>query len=232
MPEVMETQMTNRKVNLVKFSIKVQNIYFSLSIAQTENEIISNCLLLMMAGHDTTSNTIFHFIINLAINPSKQEKLIEEIDRFIESDELLFEKVKRMTYLEACLKETLRLHPSGTRAERKAVDNVKLDQIFIPKDAYVVIPIYSIHRDPNNFENPDEFIPERFLAENIDKIKSGSYIPFADGPRNCVGMRFALMTIKLTLAKLLTEFRFVECDKTRVLNILNNVFKNNNIIYI
>jgi cytochrome P450 len=170
----------------------------------------------MMAGYDTISSGICHYIHDLAVNPLIQEKLIEEVDQYMSSNEALFERVKSMTYLDACLKETLRLHPSGTRAERKAVENVVLDGIFFPKDCYVVIPIYAIHRDPKNFENPNQFIPERFLPQNMHQIKSCTYLPFADGPRNCAGMRLALMAIKLCLAKLLTEFRFVECDETQV----------------
>jgi len=178
--------------------------------------MIDNCLSLFIAGYETSSATLGHFIHSLALNPLIQEKLVEEVDQYLKSDEPIIDTINKMPYLNACLEETLRLYPPGTRIERKAVHNFHLENIFIPKDSFVTISTYSIHRDPNNFENPNQFIPERFLSENSHKLKSGTYLPFADGPRNCVGMKFAQMEIKLCIFKLLSKFQFVECHKTKV----------------
>jgi len=185
-------------------------------IAMSVDVITDNCVLFLVVGLDTTSGALLHSIQCLASHPLIQQKLFEDINRFIDCEETIFDSIKNMSYLDAFLKEILRLFPTGTRIERKAVQNTKLDNILIPKDSYIIIPIYTIHRDPDHFENPNEFIPERFLPENVDKIKPGTYLPFADGPRNCVGMRFAQMGIKLCIVKLLMKYEFVESDKTKV----------------
>lgn len=169
-----------------------------------------------MAGFETSTSTLCHFIYSLAQNPSIQEKLIQEVDEYTKSNNSLYEIINQMTYLDLCLKETLRVFPSAVRIERKAVKNTKLGEILIPKDSYLTIPVYAVHRNPNNFENADQFIPERFSPENVHKIKSGTYLPFAVGPRNCIGMKFAQINIKISIYQILKKFRFVKSDEQNV----------------
>ena len=71
----------------------------------------------------------------------------------------------------------------------------------------VLIPIYTLHHDAKYWEDPEAFKPERFLPEAKDTIDPFAYMPFGQGPRNCIGMRFALLEIKLVLAQMLKEFR-------------------------
>jgi cytochrome P450 family 3 subfamily A len=165
-----------------------------------------------VAGHETTSSALCHLIYCLALNPDKQLKLFREIDS--NKNLLSFENMDQMKYLDACIKESLRLIPTGVRIERRATNDCKLGNVFVPKNCLVTIPVFFVHRDPENFENPDDYIPERFLDPN--KIKARTYIPFADGPRNCIGMRFAQTLMKITIAKLLQKFSFIECKQTKV----------------
>ena len=79
----------------------------------------------------------------------------------------------------------------------------------------VFIPIYPLHHDPNYFPNPMKFNPERFMPENKSKIIPYTFRPFGSGPRNCVGMRFALMNIKTCVVKLLTKYRFCRTESTK-----------------
>ncbi len=91
-----------------------------------------------------------------------------------------------------------------------------LDNIYVPKDTIIVIPLWALHLDPDNFDEPNLFKPERFLTENEDSIKPYTYLPFATGPRNCIGMRFAQMEMKCSLVRILQNFEFVACDQTKV----------------
>jgi cytochrome P450 len=113
-----------------------------------------------------------------------------------------------LKYLSAVIDETLRLYPA-VFVERCAGRDYELKGtgITIPKDSLVHIPVYAMHRDPDNFPNPDDFKPERFLAENIAH-HSYAYLPFGAGPRNCIGMRLAQMEVKVALVKLVTSFIF------------------------
>ncbi len=84
------------------------------------------------------------------------------------------------------------------------------------KGQTVEIPVYAIHHSEEYFPNADKFIPERFLPENRHKIIPYSYLPFGAGPRNCIGMRFALTEAKLGLASIIQKYRFSRSPRTEV----------------
>jgi cytochrome P450 family 3 subfamily A len=187
--------------------------------------VIDNCILFLIAGFDTTSSALTLLSYHLMKNPSVQENIIKEIDEKLNGSEPDFDNINSLVYLEACIKESLRLEPSVVRIERKSVCDYKLGNIFVPKNTYITIPLKAVHRDPENFENPDDFKPERFLPENKDLIKSGTYLAFADGPRNCIGMRFALIEIKYCFAKLLKKYKLTESNDTKVCYLLKIITK-------
>ena len=91
-----------------------------------------------------------------------------------------------------------------------------LGDVFIAKDTLIVIPVYAIHRDADNFDQPDVFCPERFLSKSSKHANPYSFIPFATGPRGCLGMRFALFEMKLGLVSILQRFRFSVCNETNL----------------
>src|SRR5699024_6703180 len=80
----------------------------------------------------------------------------------------------------------------------------------------VEIPIYAVHHSEHNFPNPEQFLPDRFLPENKAQLKPYTFIPFGAGSRNCIGMKFALMEIKLGLAALICTFKFGASNKTQI----------------
>lgn len=87
--------------------------------------------------------------------------------------------------------------------------------ITIPKGMIVNINVQGIHRDPQYYPNPDKFDPERFMPENRDKLTPYTYLPFGLGPRNCVGMRFAIMEAKCVAVQLIKKFKFVATRNTK-----------------
>lgn len=86
----------------------------------------------------------------------------------------------------------------------------------MPKGTYVVIPSYAFHRDPALFPEPDKFDPDRFSAERRHQIQPYSFLPFGEGPRICIGIKFGMLQTKLGLAMLLRKFRFETCAKTKI----------------
>lgn len=90
-----------------------------------------------------------------------------------------------------------------------------LGDIYINKDTLVIIPVFAIHHDADNFLQPEVFQPERFLNCSQRPVNPYSFVPFAAGPRNCLGMRFALFEIKLCLVSVLQRFRFTICAETQ-----------------
>uniref|UniRef100_A0A670JHN2 unspecific monooxygenase n=1 Tax=Podarcis muralis TaxID=64176 RepID=A0A670JHN2_PODMU len=122
----------------------------------------------------------------------------------------------QLEYLDMVLSETQRLYPFGGRLERLCKKDVEINGVTIPKGTLVMIPPYTLHRDPEYWPEPEEFRPERFSKENKDKIDPYTYLPFGAGPRNCLGMRFALVTMKVAIAILMQHFSFKVCDETPV----------------
>ena len=190
----------------------------------TENEILAQCFLFLIAGYETTATTLSFCSYELALHPEIQERLYEEIKTvFDENGKINYETLSKLPFLDSVISETLRLYHPVLRLEREAMEDVVLGDtgITIKKGVMAEIPIHAIHHDPENYENPYVFSPDRFMPENRDKIKPYTYLPFGAGPRNCIGMRFALLEAKLALAKITQKFRFSRSPKTDVPLILN-----------
>lgn len=112
--------------------------------------------------------------------------------------------------------ESLRKYPPAgniVRIVTRDYDCTEAEMVM-RKGLMILIPIYAIHNDPDIYEQPDEFRPERFSAEEITKRPIGSFLPFGLGPRNCIGMRFGMMEVRIGLVMLLKYFKFATCDRT------------------
>ncbi|KAK7797023.1 hypothetical protein U0070_012292 [Myodes glareolus] len=180
-------------------------------------EIMAQSTIFTFGGYETTSITLAFALHSLATHPDIQKKLQEEIDVALPNKAPpSYDKVMEMEYLDMVLSETLRLYSIANRLERVCKQDVEMNGVFIPKGSVVMIPTFSLHRDPQYWPEPEAFRPERFSKENKGNINPYVYMPFGNGPRNCIGMRFALMNMKLALTKLLQNFSFQPCKETQV----------------
>ncbi|CAG2168837.1 unnamed protein product [Oppiella nova] len=181
----------------------------------SEEEIIANIVLFLLAGYETTASLLSFSAYNLALNPESQRKLRDELR---ECPQLDYESVAKLPFLEAVVCETLRIHNPVTRVDREAFEDYVLGDtgITLTKGSVVAIPVHALHHDPHYYPDPHRFIPERFLGDNLNKVKPYTYLPFGGGPRNCIGMRFALLEAKLALARVLMDYEFSPCAKTEV----------------
>ncbi|KAL6083086.1 hypothetical protein STEG23_032662, partial [Scotinomys teguina] len=185
--------------------------------ALSDMEIIAQSIIFIFAGYETTSNTIAFALYLLATHPDIQKKLQEEIDVVLPNKASpTYDKVMEMEYLDMVLSESLRLYSISGRIERVCKQDVEIGGVFIPKGTTVVIPTYALQHDPQYWPEPEEFHPERFSKENKGSIYPYTYMPFGNGPRNCLGMRFALMNMKLALTKVLQNFSFKPCKETQI----------------
>lgn len=180
----------------------------------TNRDLYANSLMFIIEGFDTTSVGLLFSVYRLAINEECQEKLIEEIDREIGQQPPDYEKISRLTYMDRYFCEVMRMYPPNTRSNREAVEDVTIKGYTIPKGAEVTVPIYALHYNPEFWEEPEKFNPERFLPKEKEKRHPYCYLPFGHGPRNCVGMRFAQLETKMALVNILQNFRVRRTSET------------------
>ncbi|NXX22534.1 CP3AO protein, partial [Podargus strigoides] len=196
------------------------NLYKSLS----DEEILAQALVFVFAGYETTSSTLSYISYNLATHPDVQQRLQDEIDAHLPNKATpTYNAITQMEYLDMVVNESLRLFPPGGRIERVCKKTVELNGVTIPKGMVVMIPAYALHRDPEYWPEPEEFRPERFSKDSKESIEPYTFLPFGAGPRNCIGMRFALLIVKVAMVVLLQNFSFRTCKDTPV-RILDDVF--------
>jgi len=177
--------------------------------------LISNALLFFFAGFETTSSGISIICHKLALYPELQDKVFQEISEILgESEDVSFEQLQEMKYLDMFISECFRVTTLLSALERKCVKDYLIPNtdIIIPKGRFVKIYTNDISVREANFKNPNDFDPENFAPEN-NPNKFGMMI-FGQGPRNCIGMRYALLTIKITMVYLLRNHRVVRSGKT------------------
>lgn len=193
---------------------------FSSDKTLTQDEAMAQCVLFFLAGQDTTSTVISYTMYLLAIHPESQEKLREEIDECFKThgDHPGLDVITKLKYLHCVVSEALRMYPPATRIERSPYEDYVLGDtgVKVMKGELIAIPVYSMHHDPQYFPDPYTFNPERFSDENLSSIQPYTYLPFGAGPRNCIGMRFALQAVKLSVLYTLRNVKVVRTKKTKV----------------
>ncbi|XP_059608583.1 probable cytochrome P450 4ac1 [Phlebotomus argentipes] len=161
-------------------------------------------------GHDTTSAALTFIFFLLAHHPEVQEKVYEEIMMAMEvncGQSLATNELNELEFTNRVIKECLRLYPPVPFITRSVTEDMKVDNETIPEGSIAHIHIFDLHRDPEQFPDPERFDPDRFLPENVEKRHPFAYVPFSAGPRNCIGQKFALLEIKAVLQHVLMAFK-------------------------
>jgi len=176
---------------------------------------MDNCILFLMAGFDSTSNTIAFAMHLLAQHPDVQEKAYDEImDGIGDLQVINAEDCKKLPYVEQIIYETLRMYPPvPIFLHRECKETVTIKGITIPAGTVVETPPWVLHRDPEYWPEPDKFDPERFHPENQTDTQKFAFAPWGLGPRMCIGARFALIEATTALAKIIREYRIVPSEK-------------------
>ncbi|XP_049542626.1 probable cytochrome P450 313a4 [Anopheles darlingi] len=165
------------------------------------------------AGHDTSALTLSNTLLLLAMHPDVQERAVTEIREYYGAfdEDIQYEALQQLAYLEMVLKESLRLFPVAPIVGRQTTQEIALGKNILPAGVDVLFNIFSIHRNPSYWgEDADQFRPERFATKAYDR---SAYLPFSAGMRNCVGWQYGMISMKIILIKLLTSYR-LETDLT------------------
>ncbi|XP_039199952.1 cytochrome P450 2U1 isoform X1 [Crotalus tigris] len=166
---------------------------------------------LFIAGTETTSNTLLWSLLYMSLHPQEQRKVQKEIELVIGCNRppTLADKV-HMPLTEATIMEVQRMTVVVPLSiPRMASETTELQGYTIPKGSVIIPNLWSVHRDPNKWENPDDFCPARFLDENGQLLKKEIFIPFGIGKRVCMGEQLAKMELFLMFVSLLQSFTFI-----------------------
>ncbi|CAL8085355.1 unnamed protein product [Orchesella dallaii] len=160
-----------------------------------EKAIFDEVVVMLGVANDTTPLSAEYALFMLALHPEHQELCRQEIDKVYEDPTkvqngiLEFEALKELKYLERCIQEALRIHPI-TIILRRLEAPLKID-------VSVIVAPYALHHLPEYYPNPEKFDPDRFLLENIRRRHPYAYLPFSAGPRNSIGMKLAMIELKV-----------------------------------
>ena len=161
-----------------------------------------------MAGHETSAVAMSWAWYLLMTNPEAEEKLLESVKESIGDEDPSFEKLRDLSYALQIVEETMRIYPPAWIVDREPLGNDEFEGIPIQKGMDVICLIYSVHRNPKYWENPETFDPDRFTPENKKKQEPFSYMHFGGGPRLCIGNNFALMEMQIILAMMIKRYKF------------------------
>lgn len=220
-----------------------------LSKGLTIEQMAAQCFVFFIAGFETSSSTMGFCLYELALQPDIQQRLrneIETVTKEVSHGEVTYDAITQMTYLEQVLSgrnsltpslfmpnliitivfhtETLRKHPILAQLLRQANEDFKVPgtEMVIEKGTTLLIPVHSIHRDPEYYPEPERFDPSRFEPEAIKQRNPYAFLAFGDGPRNCIGERFGKMQAKIGIVSLLRSFKFSVSHRTEIPLLLNN----------
>lgn len=163
------------------------------------------------AGFTTTSSLLSWLIYSLVKYPGNQERLLQElVDHDWDEDiQVTADLTNSLTFLDKFIKETQRRHnPSYQPGRTSKVDLILPGGYKLPKESVVIPALHHIHNNDKIWDNPTRFDPDRWDTEQVKNRPAGAYVPFAAGPRMCVGFNFALQEIKVFLPKLLYRYKF------------------------
>jgi cytochrome P450 len=172
----------------------------------TDKQLRDETMTLFLAGHETTANALTWSFYLLSSNPETKQAIVKEIDEVIGGRLPTFEDLSRLPYTQAVVRETMRLYPPAWRVYREAAVDLEIGGFNVPKGTGLWMGQYLVHRDPRWFREPEKFIPERWLSEEIKTIPKYAYFPFGGGPRICIGNAFSEMEANLVLATILQKY--------------------------
>ncbi|XP_067007539.2 cytochrome P450 6k1 [Anabrus simplex] len=184
------------------------------------DDLVAQAALFFVAGFETSASTMSFALYELALQPKLQERLRNEIADALKDNggNITYELVFGLKYLDMVISETLRKYPTLPFLDRVCLKDYHIPEtgLTIEKGTPIFIPLQGIQTDPQYYPNPERFDPERFNEEGKKSRVPFTYMPFGEGPHNCIGMRFGLMSAKAGVLHILTKFVVEASEDTPV----------------
>jgi enediyne biosynthesis protein E7 len=174
-----------------------------------ERALIDEIMTLVVAGHETTASGLNWTWYLISQYPEVEARLHAEIDTAAVLVKPSLDQMETLPYTRQVIDEALRLYPPGWLLSRRSIEADVLSGYDIPAGSDVLLPLYLLHRHPRYWKDPDRFWPERFAPEHEAERPRFAYMPFAAGPRHCIGETLALYEMLMHLYEMARRFRLV-----------------------
>ncbi|MEZ5499280.1 MAG: cytochrome P450 [Steroidobacteraceae bacterium] len=184
--------------------------------AMSTRELIDEIMTLVVAGHETTASSLNWTWYLIAEHPQVEQHLQREVDAFDEAAGFGLQTMEGLAYTQQVINESLRLYPPGWLLSRRAIEDDQLGGFPIAAGTDVLLSPYVLHRHPRYWREPDAFLPERFDDAHEAQRPRFAYMPFAAGPRHCIGETFAVYEMLIHLCKAARRFRLRRADSSPI----------------
>jgi len=175
--------------------------------AMSERALIDEIMTLVVAGHETTASALNWTWYLLSQHPDVEERLHAEIAAAPQYTAPSLAQMEALPYAQQVVNEALRLYPPGWLLSRRTIEPDVLSGFEIAAGTNVLLPLYLLHRHPRYWKDPEVFWPERFAPQHEAERPRFAYMPFAAGPRHCIGETFALYEMLMHLYKVIRHYR-------------------------
>ncbi|MGH8265433.1 MAG: cytochrome P450 [Steroidobacterales bacterium] len=172
-----------------------------------ERALIDEVMTLVVAGHETTASGLNWTWYLLSQHPEVEARLHAELDAARDIGDRRFNALDQLPCTQQVIEEALRLYPPGWLLSRRTIEADRLGGFHIAPKTDILISPYFLHRNVKHWEEPEAFRPERFAPDAVEARHRFAYIPFAVGPRHCIGENFALFEMVMHLYEVARQFR-------------------------
>jgi cytochrome P450 len=174
----------------------------------SDDEVMTNLLTFIIAGHETTAVALTWTLWLLAKDLASQQRVFDEVAAVLGSRTIGAAEVENLAYCRQVIQEAMRLFPPAPAIARQPKAEMMLGDMRIGPRSRVHIPVFALHRNRRLWDQPDAFEPDRFAADRAKSRSRYAYLPFGGGPRICIGAGFAMMEATVILATLVRALRF------------------------
>ncbi|XP_062552473.1 probable cytochrome P450 6a14 [Armigeres subalbatus] len=185
----------------------------------TLEEVAAQAFVFFLAGFETSSTAMSYCLYELAQNTDLQNKARKCVsDAIKKHGSMTYEAMQDMQYIDQCINESLRKYPPASNLTRTVTKDYKLpnSNVVLERGSTLIVPVYGIQHDPEYYPDPERYDPDRFTPDQVAKRNPFTFLPFGEGPRICIGLRFGMMQARVGLAYLLKDFSFTLSSKTPV----------------
>ncbi|KAJ3125294.1 hypothetical protein HK100_010878 [Physocladia obscura] len=216
--DLAESNILEHPTNLIELLVKAGSEDSNTSAKLSRSELKGNMYIFLFAGHETTANTLTFALALLALNPEKQKKLFDEIQRELNGNKPTYNDLSKLKYTLAIMNETLRMFPAVNNIPKVTTGSewTDIDGTVVPPKTHVRISVIGMHYNPNIWGSTvNEFKPERFLEDGDLQFSTNKlgFAAFSEGPRACVGKKFSQIEFVTLLALVSQKYTWRVADE-------------------